>query len=455
MANFADPHNRASDPPPSSRSVTAPRLPAFLGLLVDACRAAPPAGAGCSAAHRKPASSRAIATAIFGVGLCCSASVGSVDTAAAAPCPRSRSRGRLALAPPRQRDADARSMLVVPAGLHQQRGGPARCPCWLMRPRRCFSPLESSPGTSPRIRHQRPGRARSGGSHAAPRGSAWPSACRCRGNTATTRPASRYGSGLGDLRQARIQFQQPGLGVIDRQQIVVDDGALGRVGPGQALDPPPMGPRPIASRVVQPAPQQQLAQAMATPLEILAGSSRARARSRTASSAGVGGCTTVSRPARPSSASFRASRRFVFTRSPGFRGIKRRRDHVAASRAPSSSAAAARSHTARPHRTRAPGPGVSRSSFRTNRCTALRLVRQLPRHRRLLVANQHRDEQILLVCIDAHVRSNVLHDRLPSMRLWRSRALTRDLVALTTVLSAARHYNVTMESRSFHIVLRA
>jgi hypothetical protein len=37
------------------------------------------------------------------------------------------------------------------------------------------------------------------------------------------------------------------------------------------------------------------------------------------------------------------------------------------------------------------------------------------------------------------------------MRLWRSRALTRDLVALTTVLSAARHYNVTMESRSFHI----
>lgn len=42
--------------------------------------------------------------------------------------------------------------------------------------------------------------------------------------------------------------------------------------------------------------------------------------------------------------------------------------------------------------------------------------------------------------------------RLPSMRLWRSRALTRDLVALTTVLSAVRHYNVTMESRSFHIV---
>ena len=38
------------------------------------------------------------------------------------------------------------------------------------------------------------------------------------------------------------------------------------------------------------------------------------------------------------------------------------------------------------------------------------------------------------------------------MRLWRPRALTRDLVALTTVLSAATHYNATMESRSFHIV---
>ena len=41
------------------------------------------------------------------------------------------------------------------------------------------------------------------------------------------------------------------------------------------------------------------------------------------------------------------------------------------------------------------------------------------------------------------------------MRLGRPRALTRDLVALTTVLSAARHYNVTMASRSFHIVLAA
>ena len=48
--------------------------------------------------------------------------------------------------------------------------------------------------------------------------------------------------------------------------------------------------------------------------------------------------------------------------------------------------------------------------------------------------------------------SILFHDRLPSLRLWRPRALTRDWVAPTTVLSAARHYNLTMASRSFHIV---
>jgi hypothetical protein len=31
----------------------------------------------------------------------------------------------------------------------------------------------------------------------------------------------------------------------------------------------------------------------------------------------------------------------------------------------------------------------------------------LPRHRRLLLANHHRDEQVLLVRVDAHVRSSL------------------------------------------------
>ena len=50
-------------------------------------------------------------------------------------------------------------------------------------------------------------------------------------------------------------------------------------------------------------------------------SSRARHRSRTASASGVGGRTSVSKPARNSSANFRASRRFVLIRSPGLHGM--------------------------------------------------------------------------------------------------------------------------------------
>ena len=50
-------------------------------------------------------------------------------------------------------------------------------------------------------------------------------------------------------------------------------------------------------------------------------SSSARHRSRTASSASVGGRTSVKSPARRSSTSLRASRRFVLIRSPGFRGM--------------------------------------------------------------------------------------------------------------------------------------
>ena len=56
---------------------------------------------------------------------------------------------------------------------------------------------------------------------------------------------SRYGSRLGDLRQARVQLQQARLRVIDRQQIVVDHRALGRVRPRQTVDPRAMRLRPI------------------------------------------------------------------------------------------------------------------------------------------------------------------------------------------------------------------
>ena len=52
-------------------------------------------------------------------------------------------------APPPQCDADTRTMLIVPRRFDQQPSD-QRVPVRVMRPRRCFSPLESSPGTSPR-----------------------------------------------------------------------------------------------------------------------------------------------------------------------------------------------------------------------------------------------------------------------------------------------------------------
>ena len=52
--------------------------------------------------------------------------------------------------------------------------------------------------------------------------------------------------------------------------------------------------------------------------------------------------------------------------------------------------------------------------------------------------------------VNADVRGNVLHDRLPSMRLWRHVALTRELVALSTVLSAAR--TTTLRWRAGHSI---
>jgi hypothetical protein len=73
---------------------------------------------------------------------------------------------------------------------------------------------------------------------------------------------------------------------------------------------------------MQPAPQQQFAEPMPSALPILAGIVPRACQVSNRPSSGVGGCTVVSKPARPNSTSFRASRRFVFTRSPGFRGIR-------------------------------------------------------------------------------------------------------------------------------------
>ena len=66
--------------------------------------------------------------------------------------------------------------------------------------------------------------------------------------------------------------------------------------------------------------------------------------------------------------------------------------------------------------------------------------------------DQHRNEQILLVRIDPHVRDNVAHDRLPSSAALAPSALTRDFGGSVHHVECTEHYNVTMESRSFHTV---
>ena len=81
-----------------------------------------------------------------------------------------------------------------------------------------------------------------------------------------------------------------------------------------------------------------------------------------------------------------------------------------------------------------------------------RLVGQLPRYQRRRRPDQHRDKEILLVRVDPDVRSNLLHDRLLSMRLWRRKALTRDIGGLEPPGRVRQHYAVTIAGRSFHIV---
>ena len=127
--------------------------------------------------------------------------------------------------------------------------------------------------------------------------------------------------GLRDLRQPGIQLHEPGVGVIDRQQVIVDDGApphastsdCRSTGGARASNSDPRSAARAAAATCLSGADTAADLPARHPAH---GRGPARPRTR-----GVGGCTAVSNPARPSSTSFRASRRFVFTRSPGFRGI--------------------------------------------------------------------------------------------------------------------------------------
>ena len=374
----------------------------------------------------KPASSRATATATFGAGLC-SASIR-----------RNRRHNRCcalsAIAITRvgwpvrracEGAPDARAMLVVPARFHQDPAdqrvahlGDAPAPMLLAAGVLARHQARGRPST--------PGPSRSGGSHAAPRGSAWPSACRCRGNSATTRrapdtaPGRRSPPGARPIPEAGPPCDRSPADSRRRRRArprasrsscrPTDDGPASNSAPRSAVRAATATCRGDGDTAGDPRGRHRAP-----------APGRARPRRRAS-----GGCTTVSSPARPSSASFRASRRFVFTRSPGLRGINagamtsqrdaRRRD-LPLQRVATRTGFVEHVHGPRRLALELPHQAPHRR----------RLVGQLPRHRRRAVARQHRHEEILLVRVDSDERSNLFHDRLLSMRLWRREALTRDI----------------------------
>ena len=138
-----------------------------------------------------------------------------------------------------------------------------------MRPRRCFSPLESSPGTSPRY-------AINAGAVAKRRKSC--NSARISIAVSVSMPrkqrnhptGSRYGSRSAISASRASNSTNRASMLIDRQQIVVNDGTLGGVCPFEAVDPLPVRAGPVAAGVVPSTPQQQLAQPMAAPLQIFA-----------------------------------------------------------------------------------------------------------------------------------------------------------------------------------------
>jgi hypothetical protein len=204
---------------------------------------------------------------------------------------------------------------------------------------------------------------------------------------------------------------------------------------------------------VQATPQQQLAQSMPTPLQILPSIIPRPGQVSNGLVFGRGRLHGRQQPCASQLhqlAAIAAIRLHPLARFPGHQC---RRDHLAAH--PRCGQLSLQGIAARTRFVEHPHVARRLSLELPNQPPhGLRLVGHFPAHRRRpLVAHQHRDKQLLLVRIDPDVRGNVLHDRLPSMRLWRpTGANPRYLVALTTVLSAATHYNVTMESRSFHIV---
>src|SRR5882762_3346566 len=355
----------------------------------------------------------------------------------------------LSRAASRERHADTRSMLVMPRRFDQQ---PAdqRVP----RPRDATAPMLLARGVLTRdeteIRHQRAGRVEP------------PKVMQlCQDQNRRQRidpteaPQPRHGFAirlaLRDVGQPRIEFGEPRLELIDRQQIIVDDDALRRLRPLQTVDPSAMRARPVATAVIQAATQQQLAQAMPTPLQIF---TRVITRPTQIADRLLFRRRRPDLRQQPSAQQLHQFARIAAIGLHPLAGLPRnepRRDDLTADTRCGDLAlqriAARPGFVTHPHGTRRVALELSHQSPH-----GVWLIRHLPRHRRRLVTNQHRDKEILLVRVHPNVRGNVFHDRLLSSAALTPRGVNPRSRWLTPPCRVRQHYDVTIASRSFHIV---
>ena len=177
---------------------------------------------------------------------------------------------------------------------------------------------------------------------------------------------------------------------------------------------------------MQATTQQQLAEPMPTPLQVFSG---IIPRARQVSHRLIFRCRRLPGCQQPGAAQFRQLARIAAIRLHSFTRLaryQRRRDHIAADtrgRDLPLERVAARTrfieHADRAWRLALELPHQAPHG--------MRFIRRRPRHRRPRGASQHRNEEVRLVRINPNVRSNLFHDRLLSMRLWRREALTRDI----------------------------
>ncbi len=287
-----------------------------------------------------------------------------------------------------------------------------------MRPRRCFSPLESSPGTSPRY-------AINAGADANRRKSCNSARISIAVNVSMPRKqrnhptGSRYGSRLGDLRQPGIQLHAAAPRCDRSPTDSRRRRRARRRASTQAVDPLAVRARPVAARVVQAPPQQQLAQPMPTPLQIFPG---IIPRPRQIPHGLVFGRRRLHRRQQPRAPQLHQLARIAAIRLDPLTRLprnQRRRDHVAAhprrrhlplQRVATRAGFIEHAAPAPAPRARASAPGDAPPSARSPAATS-------PASSAWPISIAT-NRSFLCASIPTYVVT-LFHDRLPSMRLWR------------------------------------